>query len=53
MNLYGIEISHIVELGTNFATTGAIKAVEVVADEVFDYVVAVAILIQETSGGTP
>jgi hypothetical protein len=47
MNVFGIDIAHIVELGTQVATTSAIRATEMVADDVFDYLVGVAILIYE------
>lgn len=47
MNIFGLDIGHIVELGTQVATTSAIRATEMVADDVFDYLVGVAILIHE------
>lgn len=47
MNVFGIDIAHIVELGTQVATTRAIRAAEVAADDVFDFLVGVAVLIYE------
>lgn len=47
MDIFGIDIGHIVELGTQVATTSAIRATEMVADDVFDYIVSVAVLIYE------
>lgn len=47
MDIFGIDISHIVDLGTQVATTGAIRMVELAADDLFDYTIGVAILIYE------
>lgn len=48
IDLIGIDISHIVELGTRIANAGAIRAGEVVGDGVFEYIVGVAVVIYET-----
>lgn len=50
MNL-GFDLSDIAELATTVAASGAMRAVETVADEVFDYIVAVTILIQQNPSG--
>lgn len=49
MDAFGIDIAQIVELGTQVATHGAIRAAEVVADDIFEYVIGVAILIYEVN----
>lgn len=41
----GIDIDHIVELGTQVAQHGAIRTAELMADEFFDYVIGIAILV--------
>jgi hypothetical protein len=47
IDLFGIDINHIVELGTQVATIGAIRAAEVTGDDVFEYIIGVAIVIYE------
>lgn len=47
MNIPGIDIDDIVQLGTQVATTGAIRAVEMGADDLFELVIGVAVLIYE------
>ena len=47
MNVFGIDITHIADLGTQIATSGSIRAAEVMADDVFEYIIGVAILIYE------
>lgn len=47
MQVFGLDIGHIVELGTQLAQAGAIRAAEVAGDEVFEYTVGIAILIYE------
>ena len=47
MDTFGIDIGQIVELGTQVATHGAIRAAEMVADDIFEYVIGVVILIYE------
>lgn len=42
-----IDLSEIVELATDVATAGAIRAGQVVSDDVFEQVIAVAMLIYE------
>lgn len=46
MQIMGFDPKDIVELATTVATSGAMRAVETVADEVFDYIVAVVHLIE-------
>lgn len=48
MNVMGIDIGHIADLGTQVAQSGAIRAFEIVGDEVFEYLVAMAVLLQDT-----
>lgn len=47
MNIFGIEISNIVDLTTQVATTGAIRAAELIGDDIFEYIIGVAIVIYE------
>lgn len=53
MNVFGIDINHIVDLGTQVATSGAIRMAEQVADDVFEYIIGVAILIYEVHPDGP
>jgi len=47
MNILGIDIDQIVQLGTQIATTGAVRAFEVAGDDLFEMVIGVAVLIYE------
>jgi hypothetical protein len=47
MDIMGIDINQIVELGTQVAQAGAIRAREWVADGTFEYVIGIAVLIYE------
>ena len=47
MEVFGLDIGQIVDLGTQVAQAGAIRAVELASDEVFDYTIGIAILIYE------
>lgn len=47
MPLVTIAMADIVELGTQVATTGAIRATEASGDQVFEYIIAVAMLVYE------
>lgn len=47
MDIFGIDINHIVDLGTQVATSGAVRAAEVAGDDIFEYIIGVAILIYE------
>ena len=47
MNIFSIDINHIVDLGTQIGTSGAIRSVEIAGDDVLDYIIGVAILIYE------
>lgn len=51
MDIFGIDIGHIADLTTQVATSGAMRAVELVADDVFDYIIGVAILVYELDPG--
>lgn len=48
MQVLGIDITQIAELGTQIANAGAIRTLEHVGDEMFEYLVGVAVLIYET-----
>lgn len=47
MQLLGLDINLIVELGTRLAQSGTIRAAEVAADNVFEHAIGIAILIYE------
>lgn len=47
MPIVTMALAEIVELGTQVATTGAIRAAEASGDQVFEYIIAVAMLVYE------
>ena len=47
MDLFSIDIAQIVDLGTQVAQHGAIRATDFFADDMFEYIVGIAILIHE------
>lgn len=47
MDLMGVDILQIAELATTVATTGAIRAAEIVGDDMFEYTVAIIELVYE------
>lgn len=47
IDLFSIDIRHIVELGTQVATAGAIRLGEMAGDDIFERVIGVAIVIYE------
>lgn len=47
MDLVGVDPSKIAELGTQVAATGAFRAGEVLADDVFEMIVGIAMLVYE------
>ena len=47
MEIFSIDINRIVDLGTQIGTSGSIRSLELVGDDVFDYSIGVAILIYE------
>ena len=47
MEIFSIDINQIVDLGTQIGTSGSIRSLELVGDDVFDYIIGVAILIYE------
>lgn len=49
MNALGIDIGQIAELGTEVAITGAIRMGEMVADDVFELIVAIAVIVYEAA----
>lgn len=48
---FGLDTHEIIDLGTQVAATGAIRAVESDTDQIFEFVIAVAILIYEMYPG--
>lgn len=51
MDAFGIDIGHIVELGTQVAAHGALRLGEVLDDELWEYVIGIAIVIYEMDPG--
>ena len=51
MGIFGFDIGEIVDLGTQVATAGAIRAAEIVGDDIFEYVIGIAIIIYELDPG--
>lgn len=47
--IIGIDIMQIAELTTSVATVGAIRALEIVGDDLFEYTVAIIELVYETN----
>lgn len=47
MPIVTIPLAEIVDLGTQVATTGAIRVAEASGDQVFEYIIAVAMLVYE------
>ena len=47
IDLFSIDIRHIVELGTQIATAGAIRLAETGGDDIFERVIGVAIVVYE------
>lgn len=45
MNIMSPDIGQIVELGTNVAQAGAIRAGEVLGDEIFDHIIDIVMLV--------
>lgn len=45
---FGIVIEEIAQLGTQIATSGAIRVAEAARDDVFEHIIAVAVLIYQT-----
>lgn len=48
MDLFGIDLAHIVDLGTQVAAAGAIRVGEIVGDDVFESLVGIAVLVHLT-----
>ncbi|WP_423606098.1 hypothetical protein [Sphingomonas sp. MS122] len=46
-----LPITEIASLGTQVATHGALRAAEMVADDIFEMMIAIAILVYETYPG--
>jgi hypothetical protein len=49
----GFDIDQIVELGTQVAIGGAIRLGEIVGDDIFEYIVAIAAIVYEMEPGLP
>jgi hypothetical protein len=47
MDIFGIDITHIADLGTQVATAGTMRVAETVADDIFEYIIGVAYVIYE------
>lgn len=47
MGKTGLDIDQIVELGTQVAISGAIRLGEIVGDDIFEYIVAIAVIVYE------
>lgn len=51
MGIFGMDVGQIVDLTTQVATTGAIRAAELFGDDIFEYIIGVAIVIYEIDPG--
>lgn len=51
MDILGIDIDSIVDLGTQVGISGAIGSAVLVGDDIFEYIIGVAILIYELHPG--
>lgn len=49
--MLGLDIAQIVDLATQVATAGAIRAAEMTADEVFEYIIGMSIVVYEIDPG--
>ena len=47
MDIFGIDISQIADLTTHVATSGALRVAELVGDDIFEYIIGIAVLIYE------
>ncbi|WP_353203327.1 hypothetical protein [Sphingomonas sp.] len=47
MDIFSLDINYIADLATQVGTSGAIRSLEIVGDDIFDYIIGVAILIYE------
>ena len=45
MDIVGLDIGHIVELGTQVAQVGAFRAVDIANDQIFDYIIGIVFLV--------
>ena len=53
MGVFGLDIDQIVDLGTQVAVSGAIRMGEIVGDDIFEYIVAIAAIVYEMEPGLP
>ena len=51
MGVFGLDIHQIAELVTQVAITGAIRMGEMVGDDVFELIVAIAVIVYEADPG--
>ncbi len=49
MDIMGIDINHIADLGTQVGLSGAIRALEVAGDEIFEYLIAIADVVRQAA----
>lgn len=49
--MLGLDISQIIDLGTQVATSGAIRALESTADDIFEYIIGMSIVVYEIDPG--
>lgn len=49
--MLGLDMAQIVDLGTHVAMNGAIRALDLTADEVFEYIIGMAIVVYEIDPG--
>ncbi len=47
MDIIGIDIDQIVDLSTQVAISGAIRMGEIVGDDIFEIIVAIAVIVYE------
>ncbi|MES2096713.1 MAG: hypothetical protein V4459_08115 [Pseudomonadota bacterium] len=51
MDVMGIDIGQIAHLGTQVATTGGVRGFEVMADDLWELLIAIVIIIYEMDPG--
>lgn len=49
--MLGLDISQIIDLGTQVATSGAIRTLESTSDEIFEYIIGMSIVVYEIDPG--
>ncbi len=51
MDIFGMNISDVVDIGTQVATAGAIGTVGLYSDEIFELIISIAIIVYELDPG--